>query len=84
MTDLIYFLPILFGFGSFIAGRYYRDVTLVTLGSISLFLSGVAMLINPISSLDSLSNTFFGVIIWGVGAYLLIRNYIEYWESKNA
>lgn len=83
-TDLIYFLPIISGISLFVVGRYLKEVTIVTFSGLVLFFTGVSMLITPIESFTSLLNTALGCVFWGVGGYIMIRNYMEYYNSTGA
>lgn len=77
MTDLIYFLPILFGLSMAGLGMRFENYPLGLLGGVVLMSFAVAILVDPINSLTGLANTVTGVTILGSGAYLFIVGSVE-------
>lgn len=72
-----------FGFGLFLAGRFLKDYTIGILGGVVLFLSGLYVLINPISDIGSgFLNTGIGSSLVGVGGYIFVVGSLELLEVK--
>lgn len=79
MSDLIiYFLPAFLGVAFTFLALEYENYSLGMLGGLTLLSYGVAVLINPIGTLSSLSNDVVGSILIGSGSYIIIAGNIEY------
>lgn len=78
MSDILYFLPLVLGIVLYILGREYEDYLLGTLGGIVFFIFGVALLINPLPTISSLTNDLVGHACWAVGLYVFLRGT---WEA---
>ena len=76
-AEIIYFLPLILGIALFLIGREYKDFMIGFLSGIMFFVYGVALLINPLPTIDALTNTLVATILWGLGAYIMIRSGYE-------
>lgn len=75
-NELIYFLPVGLGITLFIIGIMKKEAYIGIFGGLLLFLAGVSILIVP-TSFPSLLNDALGTILWGFGAYVVLRGAIE-------
>ncbi len=71
------------GFGLFLAGRFLLDYTIGVLGGVILFLTGLYVLINPITEIGSgFLNTGIGSALIGVGGYIFVVGSLELLEER--
>ena len=71
------FYIVIIGFALYFIGRQYKDYTSGVLGGFLIFLTGLAIWINPVSGLSVMLNTVIGSILFGWGGYVWVRGSIE-------
>lgn len=75
-NELLYFLPVALGVSLIVIGMKQQEAYTGMFGGIVLFLTGVSVLINP-TTFPSLLNDVLGTVLWGFGAYVVLRGAIE-------
>lgn len=68
---------IFFGIVLFVLGRQYNNYPLGIFGGLTVFTSGVLMLLFPLVNVSTDVNTVIGFLLFGVGAYMWVTGTTE-------
>jgi len=53
-------------------GRHFEDASIGFLGALLLFVQGIFILISPIAGLNNFMNVALGMVLFGVGGYVVL------------
>jgi hypothetical protein len=73
---------IFLGIVIYIIGKQYSQYPIELIGGLTIFLTGVVMLMNPAINIDATSNNVVGFILFGLGAYLWVTRTIQEIDPK--
>ena len=82
MTELVYAIPPAIGLILIWFGLQFKDYMMGVFGGLTIFLYGITILLNPIPSLQGLTNLFLGSVCFGLGGYIFIRGSLEEFSER--
>lgn len=74
---VVLLIILIFGYLILSLGIWKEEIVMVTLGSMVIIILGIYIQINGISDMKNWITNAFGIINWGIGAYILVRAYGE-------